>query len=122
MDCEKDCMPAGVELPEWAWGVGCAITVCDTEGKILYMNRRSRETFAAHGDIIGHDLYSYHGDRAQGMIRHMLETGDTNVYTISKGGVRKLIWQGPWRRDGQVAGLVELSLPIPAEMPHYDRG
>ena len=52
----------------------------------------------------------------------MLATGESNSYTISKGGLRKMIYQTPWRRDGRIAGMVEISMVIPDEMPHYDRG
>ena len=51
----------------------------------------------------------------------MLATGESNAYTISKNGVRKMIYQTPWRRDGQIAGMVEISMVIPEEMPHYVR-
>ena len=45
-----------------------------------------------------------------------------NIYTIEKRGVRKLIYQTVWRREGRIGGLVEFSLEIPAELPHYVRG
>ena len=51
----------------------------------------------------------------------MLETGEANAYTITKHGQRKMIYQTPWRRDGRVAGLIEISMVIPSDMPHYDR-
>ena len=90
----------------WAEEMNCAVTVCDSEGVILYMNRKSRETFASHGDLIG---------------RRMLASGESNAYTISKNGQRKVIYQTPWRRDGEIAGLVEISMVVPQEMPHYIR-
>ena len=66
----------------------------------------------------------------------ILSEGVTNSYTISKKGQRKLIHQTPWyketgdtARDAQdgpsgrtIAGIIELSIVIPEEMPHYDRG
>ena len=55
------------------------------------------------------------------MIRHLLETGKANAYTIEKKGVRKLIYQEAWFLDGEVAGLVEMSLELPPEMPHHVR-
>ncbi len=109
------------EIIDWAEGMGCAATVCDKDCKILYMNEKSRMTFARHGDIIGHDLMQYHPPHAQQKIAHMLATGETNAYTIRKNGVKKLIFQTPWRKDGEIAGLVELSIPLPDDMPHYDR-
>ena len=43
-------------MKQWAETVDFAVTVCDKDAKILFMNQKSRETFARHGDIIGHDL------------------------------------------------------------------
>ena len=97
------------------------MTVCDTEGVVLYMNERARATFAKHGNLIGSNLMQCHNERSRAMIRHMLATGDTNAYTVTKNGVRKLIFQTPWRRGGVIAGLAEISIPLPGEMPHYDR-
>lgn len=102
----------------WAEDVNCAITVCDKEGKILYMNRRSVETF---GDKTGENLLGCHNPRSRGIIAHMLETGESNAYTITKNGRRKVIYQTPWRENGKVAGLVEISMVVPNDMPHYDR-
>jgi hypothetical protein len=33
-----------------------------------------------------------------------------------------MIYQTPWYKEGEVAGLVEFSLEIPESMPHYVRG
>ena len=55
-------------------------------------------------------------------VSHMINKGENNSYTIQKGALRKLIYQTPWYADGVVAGLVEFSLEIPEEMPHYIRG
>ena len=33
------------EALAWAEGTHCAITVCDLEGKVIFMNERSRATF-----------------------------------------------------------------------------
>ena len=32
-----------------------------------------------------------------------------------------MIYQTPWRRNGMVAGLIEISMIIADELPHYDR-
>ena len=110
-----------INFNEWPHAVNCAITVCDTDGVILYMNERARATFASHGDLIGKNLFACHSPQSQEKIRHMLATGESNAYTISKDGLRKVIYQTPWRRDGIVAGMVEISMVVPADMPHYTR-
>lgn len=115
-------MDSDKTLPDWAWGMNCAVTVCDADCKIIYMNERARMTFAAHGDLIGRNLLDCHNERSVAIIRGLLASGGQNCYTIEKGGLRKMIFQTAWRRaDGSVGGLVELSMVIPNEMPHYVR-
>ncbi len=109
-------------IPEWAKELNCAVTVCDTEGVIIYMNDKAKATFASHGNMVGKSLMPCHNDRSRAIIHDMLETGGSNCYTISKGGLRKMIYQTAWKEDGQVKGLVEISMEIPEEMPHYNRG
>lgn len=110
-----------INFNEWPQAANCAITVCDADGVILYMNERARATFASHGDLIGKNLFACHSPQSQEKIRHMLATGESNAYTISKDGLRKVIYQTPWRRDGIVAGMVEISMVVPADIPHYTR-
>lgn len=112
------------QIPDWAMGMNCAVTVCDADCRIIYMNQRSRDTFAARGgaDLIGHNLMDYHNERSQAIIRRLLAEGGTNAYTIEKQGLRKLIFQTAWRLpDGSVGGLTELSIVLPDELPHYVR-
>lgn len=105
----------------WAEELNCAVTVCDSDGIILYMNKKSRETFSSHGDLIGKNLFECHSEPSRAKIRHMLATGESNAYTISKGGLRKMIYQSPWRNNGVIAGMVEISMVIPEELPHFIR-
>ena len=51
----------------------------------------------------------------------LLASQQPNAYTIEKSGVKKLIYQAPWFKGGEFQGLVELSLPIPFDMPHFVR-
>lgn len=110
-------------LPQWATMPGCAVTVCDADCNIIFMNKRSRDTFANSTDcLIGKNLLECHSPHSQAIIHRLLSDGGSNVYTIEKGGVRKLIYQSAWLTDnGTIGGLIELSMVIPAEMPHYKR-
>lgn len=110
-----------INVPDWASDTNCAITVADADCRIVFMNEKSKKTFAHRGDLIGHNLMDYHGERAQAIIRRLLETGGVNCYTIEKHGQKKMIYQSAWRENGKVAGLVEISMEIPDEMPHYVR-
>lgn len=106
-------------LMDYMKEVKVAITVCDKEGRILSMNKRSREVNG--GNREGEDVYACHPEPARTMVRELMEGERTNVYTVEKKGVRKLIYQTPWYEDGVFGGLVEFSLELPEEMPHYVR-
>ena len=96
-----------------------AVTICDTEGNVVYMNKRSRETFNKQGQsMVGQNLMPCHKPRSQAIIRDMLENDHSHCYTITKHGQRKLIFQTPWREEGQVRGLVEFSFVLPDEIEH----
>ncbi len=112
-------------MPDGAWlkELKAAITVCDREGVALEMNDRAAETYEKDGgrELIGRSLLDCHPERARAIFEELLRTGALNVYTIEKAGVKKLIYQAPWYRDGAYQGIVELSLPIPFDLPHFVR-
>lgn len=113
-----------ISVPDWAFRMNCAVTVADADCNIIYMNERSRQTFANRGgaDLIGHNLMEYHNENSKAIIRRLLAEGGTNAYTIEKEGVKKMIFQTAWKDDeGKVAGLVELSMILPDHLPHYIR-
>ena len=113
-----------MELPAWLNGIDVAITVCDRQGIIIAMNERATETFAADGglSLVGKNLMDCHPETARQKIRSLLATGAGNSYTIEKNGVKKLIHQEPWYRNGEISGLVEFSIVIPVSLPHFVRG
>jgi transcriptional regulator with PAS, ATPase and Fis domain len=104
----------------WTQGFPAAITVCDRAGIILEMNDKAKSTFS--GDMVGKNVLACHPEPARSKLAELLATGKSNVYTIEKKGRKKLIYQSPWYKDGQFAGLVELSLELPADLPHFVRG
>jgi PAS domain-containing protein len=100
-----------------------AVTVCDRDGVILEMNDRARETFASDGGagLIGADVLACHPEPARTKLRIMLAEGRSNVYTIEKNGLKKLIYQAPWMENGEYRGFLELALVIPMRAPHFVR-
>ncbi len=98
-----------------------AVTICDKSGNIVYMNNASMAVNG--GNIVGQNIITggCHPEHALRKLRKLMEEHETNVYTIQKGNVRKLIYQTPWYENGEFAGMVEFSLPVPEDMPHYVR-
>jgi transcriptional regulator with PAS, ATPase and Fis domain len=111
-------------MRDWIRGVGIAVTVCDENGIILEMNDKARKTFeksGGGGELVGKSLLDCHPEPARTKLLEMLKKPCINAYTIEKNGVKKLIYQTPWKKDGKSAGLVELSMEIPSDMPHFIR-
>jgi transcriptional regulator with PAS, ATPase and Fis domain len=100
-----------------------AVTVSDADGNIIYMNEKAISTFEKDGgrDLIGKNLKDCHNERSNNIIREILSSQKKNVYTIEKKGKKKLIFQSPWYKGTELAGVMELSLEIPFEMPHFNR-
>ena len=108
---------------DWVNEFPAAVTVCDRDGVIVAMNDQSARTFEADGGraLIGKNMLDCHPEPARTTLANLLAEPRVNAYTIEKRGVRKQIYQAPWYEGGQCRGLVELSLELPAPMPHFVR-
>lgn len=108
---------------DWIKEFPGAVTICDIDGKIIYMNDKSASVFKEDGGLklIGENLSDCHSDVSNRIIRGLISDKKTNVYTIEKNGSKKMIYQSPWFVNGEMKGLVELSFEIPFEMPHHKR-
>ena len=107
---------------DWVKEYPGAVTVCDAQGIILYMNERAVKVLSGTGkSLVGQNVLDCHPEPARTKLVELLQTQASNSYTIEKNGVKKLIHQSPWYQDGKYGGFVELSIEIPLSMPHYIR-
>jgi len=109
---------------EWIEKLDGNVIVSDAHGKIIYMNEKAIAHYEKDGGInlIGRDLLECHSEDSRKKILEIMRTGNKNIYTIEKMGKKKIVYQSPWFRDGEFRGIIEFSLGIPAEMPHFIRG
>ena len=107
----------------WASGLPFAITVTDADGVIVEMNPAAVSTFQKSGGaaLVGQQVRACHPPAARERLERLYETKQPNHYTIRKSGQRKIIHQLPWYQDGEFAGLIEISVPIPDDLPHFER-
>lgn len=109
--------------PDWQEETTVAITVTDASGTILQMNEYSRQVFKKYGGnrLIGKSVFDCHPGESREKIRKLYRDQRPNHYTITKEGQKKIIHQIPWYHEGVFAGFVEISLPIPDPLPHFNR-
>jgi DUF438 domain-containing protein len=111
------------ERKNWEDDLDIAITVVDFDGTIERMNPKAQATFEKYGGgtLIGQSVFNCHPEHAVQKIKNQIDQGKPNHYTITKNGQKKIIHQIPRLRDGKVVGVVEISVPIPEQMPHFVR-
>lgn len=121
MDDQEHTQNAAVS---WMEECPVSISVCDPSGKILYMNKLSADAYLHLGGklLIGSSMFECHPEPALTKLKELMDHKQSNVYTIEKNGIHKMVMQSPWYQDGAYAGYVEIIFQIPVEIPHYVRG
>ncbi len=107
----------------WIRDLNAAITVCDREGLILYMNNKACQVFAKDGgsELIGTNVLDCHPEPARLKLKQMMEARVEKCYTTEKKGVLKLVYQTPWFADEEYMGHIEMQIELPLKMPHFQR-
>jgi transcriptional regulator with PAS, ATPase and Fis domain len=100
-----------------------AITVTDADGTILSMNEQSAEMFKNDGGyaLLGHNAITCHKEPTQTKVRKIYDTQQPNIYSILKNGKQQLIYQTPYFVEDKFAGVVEICLNLPEQIPHFNR-
>jgi len=108
---------------EWFEELPCAVTVCDKDYTILYMNERAADVNSKDGGkaLIGKSLLDCHPPGARRKLKRVMASGRPHLYTIERESAKKLVYQGHWRKGKQVGGLVELYFDLPKDIPNLVR-
>ena len=101
-------------MAKWGEEVPFPITICDREGIIVAMNRKSKEQFAEDGGaaLIGKSLLDCHPEPARQKLLNLLQNKTENTYISSSGDHKNLIHEVPWFIDGEYQGFVEISIDV----------
>ena len=112
-----------IKAKAWAEEMDVMLTVCNTKGIIVYMNRASKLGFHKYGgeELIGKSILNCHNPHSQEQIKSMLQFPQTNIYITSKATERRLIRQFPWVENGEVKGIIEMSFDLPADVTEKKR-
>ena len=73
--------------------INIAVTICDAQGMIVYMNEKSKLTFKSDGgeNSIGISVFDCHSQLSKDKIHFLMNTMSSNTYTIEKKGVKKIV-------------------------------
>ena len=102
----------------WYEDFNAAVTICNCDFIITYMNKKSIEEFNEYGGekLIGTSLIDCHNPQSNKIMQQILNDGITHSYTRKKKtGIKKAIIQSPWYENGIIAGIVEISFIIQTE-------
>jgi len=110
-------------IPNWTDEFDGAITVCDSEGIIVYMNQKSIIQFSKYGgkELIGKNLLDCHPEPSKTKLKQMLEKPQQNIYTARENGIEKMVLQTPWTEQGRFCGIVEMSFILPNELLRVEK-
>lgn len=110
-------------ITDWMKEIDAAITICDKNFNIVYMNDKSKKTFTSVE--LGDSILFCHSQISINLMKELLEHGKTNTYTIEKTvenkPIKKLIHQTPWYKNRKIAGLIEFSIILPNDIKHFVR-
>ena len=109
---------------DWAEEFNGTVTVCDREGIIVYMNQYSIRQFEKYGGekLLGTNLLDCHPEPSKSKLKKMLEAPMENMYTTeSSDGNKKIIYQTPWKRNGEFCGIIEISFLLASNLPNFIR-
>jgi hypothetical protein len=109
--------------PDWTEEFPGNIAVCDTRGSLLAINQKEASFFQEQGGkaLVGTSISACHNPHSNRIIARMMETRQTSIYTVEENGRHELIIQAPWYQDGEFAGLVEIAIEAPENIPHIIR-
>ena len=112
-----------MEKINWIKQFNEAITICNENGIIVEMNDKAIKSFEKDGGekLLGTNVLDCHPEPSKTILKDLMQNKKTNIYTIEKNGVKKLIYQGPVYDGKDYRGIIEVVIEIPFDMPHFIR-
>jgi transcriptional regulator with PAS, ATPase and Fis domain len=111
-------------MNEWVRLIPAEIMVTSTTGSILEMNKAADELFKAEGghQLLGKNVLDCHPEPAREKLTGMMLTHTPHAYYNTENGEKRFFFQSPWYQKGLYEGFVEVSFPVPDQIPHFLRG
>ena len=105
----------------WTKEIDATLIVSDEHGMVIEMNDKSARVFEKDEKKVGTKLLDCHPKWAVPKVEALMKEKKPSCYTTESKGQKNFIYHTPWYENGEYKGLVEMIIPIPADMPHYIR-
>ncbi len=105
----------------WTKEIDATLIVSDANGMVIEMNDKSARVFEKDEKKVGTKLLDCHPAWAKPHVEKLMKERKPSCYTTEAKGQKSFVYHTPWYENGEYAGLVEMIIPIPNEMPHYNR-
>jgi transcriptional regulator with PAS, ATPase and Fis domain len=110
-------------INDWINSLDAAITVCNRDGIITYMNEKSILNFSKYGGekLIGTNLLDCHPGESKIKLAELLSKELKNIYTTQSGDKHKLIYQLPVYENGEYTAYMEIVIDLPENLATHKR-
>ena len=107
----------------WLDEFPAVVTVCNLEGKIVYLNNKALKNFENDGGaaLIGSDIFNCHPEPSRSKLRELMAKAGTNIYYTLKKGESHLIHQCPLYENGRYTWYAEFIFVIPEGTATHNR-
>lgn len=111
------------DIGGWIEDCPFPIKACDKDANLVFINGKAAKNAEKLGgkSLVGKNILAFHKPQSQEKLKKLIAEGSCNVYSIEKKGKKSLVYQLPWIEGGKVCGMVEMTLPLPDDIPHYVR-
>ncbi len=99
----------------WSDEVDFPVTICDKEGIIVGMNKKSIDFFKDDGgkELLGKSLVDCHPEPSRSKLLDLWSNPRANTYIDQTPNGKMLVHETPWYENGTYMGFVEILVTIP---------
>lgn len=107
----------------WVKEFPARLVVIDKNYTIIDLTEQAARVLSPGGgpDLMGLSVLDCHPEQARAKLLELIQERKTNIYIYTREGQKYLVVQAPWTISGEFAGYFDLTIKLPANLPHFDR-
>lgn len=107
----------------WVKEFPARLVVIDRNNTIIDLTEQAARVLSPGGspELLGQSVLDCHPEQARVKLLELIQERKTNIYTYTREDQKYLVIQSPWTISGEFAGYFDLTIELPARIPHFDR-